>query len=219
VSGPSVSAIVPTWNGERFLAEALDSILAQAWEPLELIVVDDGSTDRSAEIAENRGARVLRQENRGPGAARNAGVTASTGELLAFCDQDDAWLPGKLERQVAALSAEPAAGYVYGRMEVVLEAGAEWPGWLDPGWLDESPVGWCPGTLVVRRDVFEEVGPFDERFRVFSDGEWLVRARRAGYRGLILDDVVLRYRIHERNQSHDRARHKAEVLRALRPAR
>jgi glycosyltransferase involved in cell wall biosynthesis len=214
-----VSAIVPVWNGERFLAAALDSILAQDYEQLEVVVVDDGSRDASVEIAARRDVRVLERENGGPGAARNAGVAASSGEILAFLDQDDEWLPGKLERQLAALRERPEAGFVYGRMEVVLEPGAAWPGWLDPAWLEEPPVGWCPGTLVVSREVFEEVGPFDEDFRVFSDGEWLVRARRAGYRGLVLDDVVLRYRIHEANQSHDRVRHKAEVLRALRPAR
>ncbi|HEX5852076.1 MAG TPA: glycosyltransferase, partial [Solirubrobacteraceae bacterium] len=87
---PSVSVIVPVYMGERFLADALDSVAAQTYAPLETIVVDDGSPDRSAEIAAGRpGVRLIRQKNQGVAAARNAGLAAARGELLAFLDQDD----------------------------------------------------------------------------------------------------------------------------------
>jgi glycosyltransferase involved in cell wall biosynthesis len=219
VSRPLVSAILPVWNGERYLGEALDSVLAQDYDELETIVVDDGSTDGSVALARSRGVRVLEQENAGPGAARNAGVEAASGELLAFLDQDDAWLPGKVRTQVDALLASPDAGYGYGRMEVVLEPGVEWPEWLDRSWLAEPPMGYCPGTLMVRREAFERVGPFDTDYVSFSDGQWLVRARRAGLGCLLLDHVLLRYRIHDANHSHDRELFRRELFRALRPPR
>jgi glycosyltransferase involved in cell wall biosynthesis len=218
VSDPLVSAIVPVREGERYLGEALDSILAQDYPRLETIVVDDGSTDGSVALARGRGVRVLEQENAGPGAARNAGVEASSGELLAFLDQDDAWLPGKVRTQVDALRASPDAAYAYARMEVVLEPGCDWPAWLDRGWLAEPPMGYCPGTLMVTRDAFDAVGPFDPDYVAFSDGEWLVRARRAGLGCLLLDDVLLRYRIHDTNHSHDRESFRRELFRALRPS-
>lgn len=106
---PLVSAVVPVHNGERFLAAALDSVLFQDYEPLEVIVVDDGSTDRSAEVASSRPVRLLRQENAGMAAARNAGIAHASGELVAFIDADDEWLPEAVARQAAVLAKEPSS--------------------------------------------------------------------------------------------------------------
>lgn len=216
---PLVSVVVPVHEGERFLGAALDSVLAQDYEPLELIVVDDGSRRRAAHIAHARGAHYLEQANRGPAAARNAGIEASRGSLLAFLDQDDVWAPATLPTRVDALTARPGIGYVLGLMQVFQEAGAPWPHWLDRSWLTEPRVGYCPGTLLVRREALAEVGLFDAGYRSFSDGEWLVRARRAGIEGYVVPEVVLRYRVHEANQSHDRALFRTELVRALRQRR
>ncbi len=216
MSAPLVSVIVPVWNGERFLAEALDSILAQEYKPLEVIVVDDGSTDGSAAIAQARDVRYYVQPNRGPGAARNTGVTAAQGELLAFLDQDDVYLPGKIARQVETLADRPEIGFVFTRIDVFLEPGVERPSWLPADWLVAPPVGYCPSTLMIRRDAFAAVGEFDTNYSTFSDGEWFVRARRAGVKNVVLEDVAVRYRIHGRNQSNDRQTFVSEVLRSLR---
>jgi glycosyltransferase involved in cell wall biosynthesis len=218
VTRPLVSAIVPVWNGERYLGEALDSILAQDYEPLETIVVDDGSTDGSADIARSRGIEPLVQANGGPAVARNAGIAASSGEIVMFLDQDDVWLPGKVRNQVEALAAHPEAGVLYGRMEVFLEPGTPWPDWLDSAWQTEPNTGFTPGTLAIRREALEAVGGFDPEYRVASDGEWLVRSRRAGIGSLVSEDLVLRYRVHGRNQSYDKALARSEMLRALRTA-
>src|SRR5580692_1468311 len=106
-----LSCVVPCYNSEPFLAAAIDSILAQEHRPLEIIVVDDGSTDASAEIAERYGEPVslIRQSNRGPGAARNRGILAATGQYLCFLDADDLYRPGKLTAQLAELEAHPEA--------------------------------------------------------------------------------------------------------------
>ena len=214
---PLLSVIVPVHDGERFLAEALDSVLGQDYEPLEVIVVDDGSTDGSSAIAQARGVRYFVQPNRGPGAARNAGIAAARGELVAFVDQDDVWLPGKARTQVDLLLARPEVGLVYTRMEVFVEPGAPLPDWTPADWLDEPPVGYCPSTLMARRDVFDVVGDFDPEYVAFSDGEWFMRVRRAGIQTHVLDDVTVRYRIHGDNQSHDRDVFRDELMRSLRP--
>jgi glycosyltransferase involved in cell wall biosynthesis len=211
----AVSAIVAVWNGERYLAEALDSILAQDYEPLEIVVVDDGSADGSVEIARERGIEPIRRENGGPGPARNTGIAASGGDILMFLDYDDEWLPGKVRTQVERFEADPSLGVLYGRMEVVVEPGTPWPGWLDPMWQTESKTGFTPGTLAIRRETFEEVGPFDPAYWIASDAEWLVRARRAGVGILAADDLVLRYRVHGGNQSYDMDKTRMEMFRAL----
>src|SRR5262245_59961185 len=108
---PLISVVVPVLDGEPYLAEALDSILAQDHRPLEVIVVDDGSKDLSAEVAESYGdpVRVLRQAKQGPADARNRGIEAAGGDYLSFLDADDRYRPGKLSTQLTALEADPDA--------------------------------------------------------------------------------------------------------------
>lgn len=104
-----ISCIVPVFNGERYVSETLDSILAQTYRPLELIVADDGSTDGTAAVVARYGepVRYLWQSNQGPAAARNLGVSAAQGEFVAFLDADDLWHPEKLTRQMARFHARP----------------------------------------------------------------------------------------------------------------
>ena len=106
---PLISCIVPVFNGERYLAETLDSVMGQSYRPLEIILVDDGSTDGTAAIAERYGERVthLRQENAGPAAARNFGLGAATGQFVAFLDADDLWHASKLNRQMERFRTQP----------------------------------------------------------------------------------------------------------------
>jgi glycosyltransferase involved in cell wall biosynthesis len=198
---PLVSAIVPVHDGECFLREALESILQQDYRPLEVIVVDDGSTDESAAIAASLPVRVLRRERAGVAAARNTGLGSAAGSLIAFLDQDDLWPPGRLRRQVEHLCAHPGHAFVVGRMEVFLE-----PGVMPPAWIPRDQTAFLLGALVARRAAFETVGPFDERYEISSDSDWFAHAHDAGLARGVLDDVVLRYRIHARNASRDRDR-------------
>jgi len=110
-----VSVIIPAYNGAAFLPEAIDSVLAQDYEPLEILVVDDGSTDDTHDVLRPYAPRIryFYQENRGPSAARNLGIERARGDLIAFLDADDRWLPGKLAAQVAALGTQSAAALVH----------------------------------------------------------------------------------------------------------
>ena len=201
MTNPLVSVLVPVYNGERFLEEALESAFAQDYSPFEVVVVDDGSADSTAEIARRRPVRYLRHDHAGIPATRNAAVQHARGELIAFLDADDVWPPGKLARQVECLAADPELDFVLGRMEVFAEPGFELPSWFTRAWLDEPQNGLLQ-TLVARKAVFDKVGLFDLDYEVGEDAEWLARAKDAGVRSLVLREICSRYRIHGGNTTH-----------------
>jgi len=174
---PLVSAAIITHNRARFLADAIDSVLDQTFGDLELIVVDDGSTDETADVVAPYLDRIryVRQENRGKAAARNAAVALATGDLVAFCDSDDLWVPDRLERQLAAFGRRPHVGMVHGQVELVdvqlrplpdrtaaqraLFSGAHRNG---ATYASYALTCCClSSTILVRREVFETVGPYD----------------------------------------------------------
>ena len=205
--------VIPVFNGARFLAEAVHSVNAQGYRPLEVIVVDDGSTDGSGAVAAGlAGVRCLRQENAGPAAARNAGVAVASGEFVAFLDADDLMTPDRLDLQVGHLQEHPEVGCVLGRQELLVEPGVEPPDWVTrpPAWARGDPlfsrrVTIPPMSMVVRRAVFDRVGGFDPQFRLGEDTDWILRARESGTQVAILDDVVLIRRLHGTNLTYDTA--------------
>src|ERR1700722_9120157 len=177
--GPLVSVVVPVFGGERFLGEALDTIAGQSYPDIETIVVDDGSPDASAEIASARpDVRLLREPHRGVAAARNAGVAAARGELIAFLDQDDLWHASKISLQVALLGERPELAIALTHVEMVLLDGTPRPPWLT--WLTNQQPGYLPSTWLVRREAFERVGLFDTQYRVVCDADWLARGKGWG---------------------------------------
>lgn len=198
-----VSAIIPTYNYGRFVARAIDSVLAQSHSPLECIVVDDGSTDDTPQVLARYGDRIraIRQDNRGLSAARNAGIRAARGSYIALLDADDAWKPAKIARQVAVLEAQPDVGAVGCAFEVgdevaaprAVEArrdGPELPGRLRRIAVRDSWVeGSGSGALLPRR-VLDAVGLFDEGLRAAEDWDmWLRIAAR--YRVVNLPEVLV----------------------------
>jgi glycosyltransferase involved in cell wall biosynthesis len=199
---PLVSVVIPVYNGERFLPDCLDSVLTQTWQPLEVIAVDDGSTDGSAAVLARADAvRVIAQANQGVAAARNAGIAAARGHYIALIDQDDLWLPGKIEAQMRMLLADPSLDYVLTRQERFLEQGTPAPSWLRTEWLDTALGGFEPSAALVRRSAFERIGLFDTRFAQGSDSDWFFRASDAALRVAMVDEVLLRRRIHADNNS------------------
>lgn len=213
---PLVSTVVPVYNGERYLATALDSIFQQDYRPLEVIVVDDGSTDRSAEIAQSyQGLSYIYQSNAGVAVARNTGIAAARGEFIAFLDQDDWWAPNKLRLQVAALREHLAAGYALAREQIHLEPGIGWPAWIRREAVLNGELICLPGTWLVRRTVFDQIGAFDPRYVLGCDTEWLVRARDAGITRIVVPEVLLYWRIHDANESYKQRVSRIEFFRIL----
>lgn len=212
---PLVSVIVPAYQAEAYLDEALESVFAQDYAEYEVILVDDGSTDRTAEIAAAHPVRVLRQANRGPAAARNAGVAVARGELLAILDADDLWPPRRLSRQVAHLREHPRDGLVMGLTEAFVTPGQDRPAHYPPV-ADAGPYPGHHCTMLVRREVFDLIGPFDESLRLSEDLDWLARAGDAGVQIGRLDCTLLRYRVHAGNTSRDPAANYRATMRMLR---
>jgi glycosyltransferase involved in cell wall biosynthesis len=198
-----ISVVVPVYNGERFLAEALISLRKQSLPAAEVIAIDDGSTDGSAAVlADFPEVRVVRQPNAGCAVARNRGVALAAHETIAFLDQDDVWQPDRLERCAAVLANDPTLGFVVCATENFLTPGLDVvPDWLDPRMLNVPQHGFGTCALMVRRATFDAVGPFDPTKVPIDDSEWLVRALDLGTRYVHLNDVLVRRRIHERNLS------------------
>jgi glycosyltransferase involved in cell wall biosynthesis len=201
VAHPLVSVVIPVFNGERFLAQALDSVVGQTWPQVEPIVVDDGSTDGSAEVAAAYPVKLIRQPNAGVAAARNRAVEAAGGPLLAFIDQDDVWLPAKLEQQVACLLDNPSAGLCICRQDIFLEPGYPRPPAMPPEWLERTHHTTQLGCMVIRRELFDVVGPFDTSFAAINDTDWFLRAMDLGVQAALIDDSLQRYRLHGDNTS------------------
>lgn len=214
---PTVSVILPVCNGEPFLAEALGSVLGQTRAPDEVLVVDDGSTDRSAEIARSfASVRVLQQPNGGQASALNAGVARSQGDFLAFLDADDRWLPNKLALQLGAFTEEPELELVFGHARQL----AEHPAWSRQ--RGQVLPARLPSALLLRRAAWQKVGPFSSQWALGSVIEWSARADDLGLRTKLLEHVVYERRIHGRNSSLVHAapaREYAKMLKALLDAR
>jgi glycosyltransferase involved in cell wall biosynthesis len=185
-----VSVIIPAYNAGRFLAQAIDSILAQTRMPDEVIVINDGSTDNTLAVAQAYAPRVsvLSQPNGGISVARNAGVAASTGTLLAFQDADDVADPQRLALQVAAFEADPALDLVFAH--IIQFRGSV---------TEPQQPGCIPGMAMVRRSAFDRVGPFDKDVKLAEFLDWYARAREQGLNERMLPEVLLRRRLHDDN--------------------
>jgi glycosyltransferase involved in cell wall biosynthesis len=197
-----VSVIIPVYNGERFLAEAVESIRQQDYHSLEIIVVDDGSTDGSAAIAKSLGEdiRYFYQEHAGPSAARNLGLRQARGSLIAFLDADDLWPENKLRNQIQRLSQDPDLEVISGRVQYF---GLESPviRRMHFEGLDQTVINFSLGSAVFRKPVFEKVGDFDESLTSWEELDWFMRAKELNVRIKILKLITLKYRQHEHNYS------------------
>jgi glycosyltransferase involved in cell wall biosynthesis len=230
VKGPLVTTIIPVFNAERFLAEAIESSLGQSYEPVEVIVVDDGSTDGSADVAARYPeVKLIRQENAGPAAARNAAIRAGSGELIANLDADDFSHPDRLAIQVGYLMENPDAALVMARQVVVREPGIELPDWvLDPrsaldGVSEALPPKpgedlvpyYQPNSMVIRRSVLDQVGLYDPSFFNAEDVDLIFRVIEAGLVVGTIDEHIYNRRFHGDNMTYDPASRRAGVMKAF----
>ena len=201
-----VSVVLPVYNGERYLKEAIDSVLAQRHRPLEILVVDDGSTDDSGEIAQRYSeVQYHRQDNQGPSAARNRGIQMARGEFVAFIDADDLWPEDKLHWQLQVLHQHPDCQMSLG---TVL--------WEGLKRFHQPVLGFQFGVALCRRSLFEAVGLLDESLRMSEDVDWFMRVREKNQEVQVSNRVALRYRRHPENMTADSYHSGQHLARALR---
>jgi glycosyltransferase involved in cell wall biosynthesis len=215
-----ISVMVPVHNGEAYLGEAIDSVRAQSYRPIEIIVVDDGSTDGTAEVARRHGdvVRYVRQPRGGNGAARNRAVALAGCDLFLFLDADDRLAPGALERLAGALEHDPSLQAVYGHVRefVSPDVDAEALARLRPP-VDRI-AGCLPTNMLIRRDAFLLVGGFATDLRVGVTVDWAARARELGMRTALLDDVLFERRLHAGNNGIREREHGSHYLRVVKAA-
>jgi glycosyltransferase involved in cell wall biosynthesis len=213
-----LSLVIPVYNGSNYLAQALESVFVQTRKPDEIILVDDGSTDDSVGIARQFGPliRTVRQTQSGIPAARNRGISESSGGMIAFLDHDDLLTADSLERRAGVLIENPEIDFVFGRVEqfVSPELAMAVRNRL-PKKLPELAAR-TAGATIFRRRAFTTAGCFAEALRVGYMIEWIGRAETNGLSHRAIDTLVLRRRIHADNNVHDSKALERHFLDALR---
>lgn len=212
---PQVSVVIPVYNGDRYIAAAIESVLAQTWQDFEIIVVDDGSSDHTPAILQRYGeqygdrVRAVSQSNQGVAMARNHGIALAQGKWVAFLDADDTFLPDKLAAQLAFATANPHLGMVHSGWQRVDEAGKllkvvqpwhEIPDLTLESWLRWKPV--LPSAMLFKRDWLVQSGGFDRRFPPAEDTELVLRLAAMGCQADWLPQVTVNYRQHEDSAMH-----------------
>jgi len=216
-AGASISVIITAYECARYLGQAIDSVLAQAWPAQQVMVIDDGSTDGCAEVVHAYGDAVqyFHQANRGAGAARNAGARRAAGDWLAFLDGDDFWEPSKLADQSSAMAADPELEAIFGHVQVFVSPD------LAPAQAARlhgapGPVpGYYSSTLLIKRGSFWRVGAFDETLRLGEFIDWYGRAVEAGLRAQLLPATLAWRRIHTTNTTRRNRASRPEYARLL----
>ncbi len=216
----SIAAVIPLYNGAKFIEQAIRSVLSQTLQPEELIVVDDGSTDEGASIVarlanENPVIRLLHKPNGGQSSARNFGVRHAKSNLIALLDQDDLWYANHLERLAGPFHRRRGIplGWVWSDLDEVDETG----GLISRRLLRrldkntaKTTLEQClkenmfilPSASLIDREAFEKVGGFDERLSGYEDDDFFLRLFRAGYDNVFLDEPLSQWRIHRSSSSH-----------------
>ena len=216
---PLISVIIPCYNAEAYLAEAIGSALRQGAGPLEVIVIDDGSTDGSGCVAQRSAAplRYQRQARAGIGAARNRGAELAGGRYIAFLDADDVWPDASLGLRLDAMRASPGTACVFGAVEefVSPELGGEARAALPTAPAQPARLA---GSMLIEREAFARVGLFDPGLVVGETLDWVARAEDAGIVMQTVDAVVLRRRIHRDNTVTREKARQSDYLRVLRGA-
>ena len=207
---PLISCIIPVYNGERFLGEAIESIFSQSYRPIEVIVIDDGSSDGTARVAREYPQPIvyIHQTNQGSPRARNRGIQAAGGDLIAFLDADDLWRAHKLSVQMARFEARADLDFCVSHIQNF---------WM-PELADEEarlgdhpktqPLpGYISGTLLAKRSAFEKVGLFSSELDHGDSLDWFLRAREKGAAGEVITEVLVNRRMHSGNISRLRQQH------------
>ncbi len=206
-----VSAVITAYNSAWCLERAVDSVRAQSEAPSEILIVDDGSTDGTAQVAGRMGGvRYLWKPNGGAASARNFAWREARQEWIAFLDADDLWMPRKLARQWLALAGEPGAEFCLGLTQLQVQG--------DGGYVDQGAPWPAPslGASLISRRLFERLGGFDEGLRTSEDLEWIMRCRKSGVKLLVLQEAVQWYLLRPGSLTTGQPGRERDMLAALR---
>ncbi|MGZ3274260.1 MAG: glycosyltransferase family A protein [Caulobacteraceae bacterium] len=214
----AVSVIVPLYNDESYLDDALHSILGQTRPPEQVIVIDDGSTDASVDVARKHLPRItlLSQANQGAAAARNLGIAAATGDVIAFLDADDLWTASSLQRRLDILDGDPEVDAVYGLVEQFISPEVDAATRERLHLPEGQTAARFAGAILVRRRVFDRIGVFDPALKVGEMIDWTARLQDSGAKVVAVEDLVMRRRIHGANTMLNKPPGHGDYLRALR---
>jgi glycosyltransferase involved in cell wall biosynthesis len=222
---PRVSVVIPSYNAAEFIERTIDSVLAQSYRDLEVVVVDDGSSDTTPDIVAAYGdpVRLIIQPNNGVSAARNRAIAESRGELIAFLDHDDLWYSDKLDRQVRVLDARPEVGLIYANADFIDQSDKRMWIYLAQSRLHRGQVlsrlfldCFVPLlTTVVRKSLLADIGPFVTRWHIAEDYDLFLRAAECTEVDYV-DEALAGYRIHSGNLSRNYSRRLSEEQEVLR---
>ena len=201
LSNPIISVIIPVYNGENYISEAIESVLNQSYQPLDLIVLDDGSTDDTAKIAKSFGSsiRYHYQMNEGIASARNQGITLAQGDFFAFLDADDLWTAEKMKRQWMAFNTDPDLDMAFGHAQQFYSPE------LTQSEKDlinipfEIMPGYLFGTMLIKKNAFLRVGLLKKELLMGEFIDWYARAVELKLKSIMLPNILLKRRIHNTN--------------------
>ena len=211
-----ISVVIPVYNGERYLAEAIESVFAQEYRPLEIIAVNDGSTDRTEKILQScMNVRNVSQCKQGASAARNNGIRYSGGEFLAFLDADDLWMKDKLKKQMALFDDQPDLDMVFSHVEQFFSPE------LAESLKDKialthgSMPGYIPSAFLIKKKSFLRVGLFDTAVRIGEFIDWYLKAMDSGLKSAVIPHVLVKRRVHDANTGIRERDYRKDYLRVL----
>ena len=205
---PLISVIIPVFNGEKYIDEAMDSVLAQKYLPIEIIIINDGSTDNTQQHVKqfmvHHPIHYVFQDNQGLAVSRNVGLSFAKGEYIAFIDADDIWVENKLESQIEVMRRDPTIEMVSGRLkqfisqEIPSENHKNYQ--FHPGEVQSNLMG----CALIRRSVFDKYGLFDPKYHIGQDMDWFLRAKEKGIIIEALPQLVYYRRLHQNNIGRNR---------------
>ena len=213
---PLVSVVIAVKNGERFIETAVESVLSQTYSHIEIIVVDGNSTDRTLERIKRFGeVKIFSQQGKGIGNAYNEGIAASRGDYISFLSSDDFWTPDKIAKQISALQDRLSPAFAVCSACFFLDDPASLPPGFRPELLNAPRVAYIMETLIAHRNVFSLVGSFDEEMLNSEDVDWFARAFDMQIESIVIPEVLLHKRIHDRNLHLVSSTNNHDLLRAV----
>ncbi|MGH7886103.1 MAG: glycosyltransferase family 2 protein [Thermodesulfobacteriota bacterium] len=214
---PLATVIIPVFNSEKYLLETLQSVFKQHYYPFEVIVVDNHSSDKTESICKNfTEINFFKQPGKGISDALNYGIEKSRGEYISFISYDDIWMPEKLRRQINDMTENPEIKYTITKVKYFLELGCKLPNKFNKKFLEESYEQYILENLVARKSLFDEIGTFDCSFTSGLEIDWFAKAKDKNIQYAIINEVLVKKRVHDSNTSLNTVNPMHQHLKAMR---